>query len=96
VRDPNLTDKYRDTLLKRAEQEWGKTGPEKFQRMKERFLKLDADHLHELQLGGVDHFSALTMLDQGVNRSVGPQIRYQIKDLPNGTKITRILEKGAQ
>ena len=53
-------------------------------------------HLHELQLGGADHLSALTMLDKGVNRSVGPQIRHQLKDLPSGTKISRVLEKGAQ
>ena len=96
VRDPSVTDKYRDTLLKRAEREWQHSDPEKFQRMKEKFLKLDADHLHELQLGGVDHFSALTMLDQGVNRSVGAQLGHQLRKLPDGTKVKRVLEKGEQ
>ena len=51
---------------------------------------MDVDHLHELQLGGSDHQAMLTMLEKKVNRSIGSQVRHQVKDLPMGTKIDKI------
>lgn len=45
----------------------------------------DVDHIHELQLGGRDVDSNLQALDRSVNRSVGAQIRHQIKGHRTGT-----------
>ena len=52
--------------------------------MQDTFDTMDADHIHELQAGGLDIASNMWMLDSGVNRSVGAQIMNRIKDLPNG------------
>lgn len=46
----------------------------------------DVDHVIDLQLGSADHVSNMRPLDASVNRSMGAQIRYPIKDLPEGTK----------
>ena len=43
-------------------------------------------HVIDLQLGSADHVSNMRPLDASVNRSMGAQIRYPIKDLPEGTK----------
>jgi len=50
----------------------------------------DVDHTIELQLGGADDLSNTKGLDKSVNRSFGSQIRQQIKDLPEGTKIGNV------
>ena len=47
----------------------------------------DVDHIIDLQLGGADDISNMWFLDRSVNRSMGAQINYLIKDLPPGTKI---------
>ena len=47
--------------------------------------KQDVDHIHELQLGGKDVDSNLQALDRSVNRSVGAQIKHQIKGHRTGT-----------
>ena len=47
----------------------------------------DVDHMHDLQLGGLDEVSNMSPLDLSVNRSLGPQIQGQIKNLPVGTKV---------
>lgn len=49
--------------------------------------KYDVDHIIDLQLGGADDISNMWFLDRSVNRSMGSQINYLIKDLPPGTKI---------
>ena len=46
----------------------------------------DVDHVIDLQLGSADHVSNMRPLDASVNRSMGAQRRYPIKDLPEGTK----------
>ena len=51
---------------------------------------MDVDHIHDLQLGGKDTMSNLQMLNKGVNRSVGPQVQHQVKNVPVGTKIKKI------
>ena len=51
----------------------------------------DVDHVIDLQLGGIDHVSNLRPLDASVNRSMGAQIHYLIKDLPPGTKIGNVI-----
>jgi RHS repeat-associated protein len=53
--------------------------------------EFDVDHIVDLQLGGADDVSNMSALFRGVNRSLGPQIYHQIKDLPVGTRITRVL-----
>jgi hypothetical protein len=58
--------------------------PAKRKKMQDSFDTMDADHIHELQAGGLDIASNMWMLDSGVNRSVGAQIMNRIKDLPNG------------
>ncbi|MCC3764182.1 hypothetical protein K3N28_14025 [Glycomyces sp. TRM65418] len=59
--------------------------PTRRQRMQDEFDRMDADHIHELQAGGLDIASNMWMLDSGVNRSVGSQIMNRIKDLPDGS-----------
>lgn len=47
----------------------------------------DVDHVIELQLGGADDILNMNPLDRSVNRSIGSQIRHQIKDYPYGTEF---------
>ena len=51
----------------------------------------DADHIIELQLGGADELNNVQGLDSSVNRSFGSQIKNAIKDLPEGTKVDKII-----
>ena len=93
VRDTKITERYRDNIVTQAEKQWGQTEPERVERIERLIKNMDADHVHELQLGGVDELSALSMLDKGINRSVGVQLMHQLKHLPEGTRITRIIEE---
>ena len=45
----------------------------------------DVDHIIDLQLGGKDIISNMSPLDKSVNRSLGSQIAYVIKELNVGT-----------
>ncbi|QNK82399.1 HNH endonuclease signature motif containing protein [Nakamurella sp. PAMC28650] len=73
-----------------------KTDPERLSGLRSRFKKAfgdgavtkdqDVDHIHELQLGGRDELGNVQALDRSVNRSVGSQIRHQIKDHVEGTR----------
>jgi hypothetical protein len=49
------------------------------------------DHILELQLGGGNGESNLQGLDGSMNSSFGSQIRYQIKNLPNGTAVNGVI-----
>lgn len=51
----------------------------------------DVDHVIDLQLGGIDHVCNMRPLDASVNRSMGAQIHYLIKDLPEGTRIGNVI-----
>ena len=51
---------------------------------------MQPDHIHELQLSGLDESSNLWLLDADVNTGIGRQIWQQIKNLPDGTIIDRI------
>ena len=51
------------------------------------------DHVHDLQLGGIDDTSNMSGLDRSVNRSLGKQINNRTKDLPNGTTIRKVTIK---
>ena len=96
VRDTDVTFQYRKDLLDRAKKDWEHANPAKHQRFKDLLDRVDADHLHELQLGGIDHRSALTMLDKPVNRSFGAQIRPQLAKMPEGTPISQVVEKAGK
>ena len=47
----------------------------------------DIDHIIDLQLGGKNELSNLSPLDRSVNRSLGAQIKNQIKDYEIGTEF---------
>jgi hypothetical protein len=49
----------------------------------------DVDHIRDLQLNGNNRQSNLNGLDRSVNRSFGPQIYNQIKNLPDNTRINK-------
>ena len=51
----------------------------------------DVDHIRELQLGGTNANTNLQALDASVNRSFGRQIQAQIKNLPEGTMVNRVV-----
>jgi hypothetical protein len=50
----------------------------------------DVDHNTDLQLNGTNSMDNLSGRDKSVNRSLGPQIFNQIKNLPDGTKINKV------
>ena len=50
----------------------------------------EVDHIVDLQLGGSDTLANMWLLNYSVNRSLGAQIYWQIKDLPIGTRINRV------
>jgi hypothetical protein len=93
IRNQNITSSYRKNLIKRGRKMWGK-GSERMNKIENLLDKMEADHVHELQLGGADCLSGLRMLEKSINRSIGAKIRQQIKSLPNGTRITDIIIKG--
>ena len=93
-RDPKLTKAYRKQLENKIKLQYGKQNPEFAQKIKERLRdKIDIDHIIELQIGGKDIKSNLKILDQSTNRSFGSQIQHQIKKLPEGAKIDKIIIK---
>ena len=47
----------------------------------------DVDHTIDLQLGGIDDIHNMNPLDKSVNRSLGSQIAYLIKNLDYGTVL---------
>ena len=53
----------------------------------------DVDHVIDLQLGGADNPANMKALDKSVNRSMGAQIQQQTKNLPEGTKINKVIIK---
>ncbi|PLX30238.1 MAG: hypothetical protein C0582_01640 [Alphaproteobacteria bacterium] len=82
------TREYRKNILAQAKKQH--LPDDRYAKLENLLEKMDVDHLHELQLGGIDHTSAMWMLDKGVNRSIGAQIMHQLKDLPVGTYITKL------
>jgi RHS repeat-associated protein len=47
----------------------------------------DLDHTLDLQLGGTDAMSNLKGINTSVNRSFGPQINQQTRNMPDGTRV---------
>ncbi len=82
---------YRKQLNKKIERQYGKKNPKFTQQLLNRMKKeIDIDHIHELQLGGMDVLSNLRIRERAVNRSIGSQIQGQIKKLQEGTKIDSV------
>jgi len=93
VRNPAVTDRYRDGIIEQAEKQWGATDPSRVDRVEKALKRLQVDHMHELQLGGLDHASGLSLIDGSINASFGKQIQLQLAKVPVGTKITEVVEK---
>jgi hypothetical protein len=87
VRDPSITRQYRKDLIARVQRRWGTSDPQKAADLVAKIKTMDADHIQELQLGGLDGSPNLKMTNRGMNRSIGPQIAPQIRNLPPGTQI---------
>jgi hypothetical protein len=93
VRDKRLIEKYRKQINNKIAQQYGRSNPEFAAQLKDKINKMDVDHIVDLQLNGKDILSNLRMLDRSTNRSIGPQITHQIKNLPEGTKIDQVIIK---
>ena len=50
----------------------------------------DVDHTIDLQLGGLDAFSNMSPLNFSVNRSLGAQIGWQLRDVEFGTCVIAV------
>ena len=94
IRDKKVTDQYRNNILNKAEMQWGQSHPEKVESIQRLLRTRDVDHLQDLQLLGQDKFYNLGFLDRKVNTSLGPQIYHQLKEVPFGTRIEKIVIKG--
>ena len=49
------------------------------------------DHTIDLQLGGTNSASNLKPLDASVNTSIGKQLQLQMKNLPDNTRVNRVI-----
>ncbi len=49
------------------------------------------DHIVDLQLGGTNKMNNLQALDKSVNTSFGKQIQLQIQNLPDNTKVNKVI-----
>lgn len=49
------------------------------------------DHIRDLQLGGTNAMDNLQGLNGSVNSSFGVQIKNQIRDLPDGTRVSKVV-----
>jgi hypothetical protein len=67
--------------------------PKKRKEAQDRFNSSDADHKHELQLGGADDPKNMMMLDSGVNSSSGAQLMNRLKHIPDGKTVDIAVNK---
>ena len=92
-RDPSLTKNYKRDVIKKIYDQYGKVNKLFADKLKQRVLDMDPDHVWELQLGGPDIASNLKLLDSDTNRNIGlRQIWPQIRQWPVGTRITIKIE----
>lgn len=89
VRDRNITKKYRQDIIDRIYAQYNHVNPQFSKKLIDRVTRrMQPDHVHELQLGGLDAAVNLKFLDTFTNWHVGTrQIRPQIRNLPDGTRI---------
>jgi hypothetical protein len=96
ARDPQLTRTWKADLIRRIYRQYGAVNPEFAAAARQRVLtQLDADHIHDLQLGGPDTAANLWLLDSTTNRVMGTrQIWPQIRRLPDNTPIRIVVDRG--
>lgn len=96
ARDPQLTRNYKADLIRRIYNQYGARNPDFAAAARLRVLtQLDADHIHDLQLGGPDTRANLWLLDSTTNRVMGTrQIWPQIRPLPDNTPIRIVVDRG--
>ncbi len=94
-RDPGIARKYKQDMIKRIWNQYGKRNPEFANNLINKIKKdMQPDHVWKLQLNGPDDISNLRFLDSFTNWDIGTQqIRPQIRDLETGTRITIRIEK---
>ncbi len=78
------------SLTKTAVVKSGRSATGGFRRLN-RSPGFDWDHIHELQMGGRDIISNLRRVSSRVNRSAGAQISRQLRNVPYGTRISRVM-----
>ena len=79
MRRPLGVGAFKDHLIRAAYDKYNSADPQKFARLRDRITSMDADHIQDFQLGGLDEFSNIWLLDREVNQGLGPQIWQQIK-----------------
>ena len=94
TRDPSLTRQYKNRLVRRAYEEFGRSDPATFRRLRDRIRQMHPDHMQDLQLVGADDAMNLWLLDADVNTGLGRQIWQQIRLLRAGTMIDRVIIRG--
>ena len=82
-RNKYLATKYRNNAKKKIEKLTKKD--KRYQWVKKYYDKADAEHPHELQLGGADN--GFFLLHRSINRSSGAQIKNQLKKYRYGTIV---------
>ena len=94
LRDKRITDNYRQDMIRRIHQQYGRSNPEFAERLiakvghrAGRGNNMQPDHVWELQLGGPDTRSNLQFTHDLTNEGIGNQIWQQIQNLPDGTPI---------
>jgi RHS repeat-associated protein len=89
ARDPGVTNAHRQDMIRRIWAQYGSQNREFANKLIDRVTRrMSPDHVHELQLGGVDADSNLKFLDRFTNWHVGTQqIRPQLRNVPVGTTI---------
>jgi hypothetical protein len=92
VRNLAIIDRYRDGIIEQAKLQW-LNQPERIESIEDLMDHRQADYMHELQLGGLDQASGLSLIDGSINASFGKQIQLQLAKVPVGTKITEVVEK---
>jgi hypothetical protein len=88
-RDPGVVTAWKDRLRERISQTI--TDPAEADRLDTLVKQLNADHMQDLQLMGIDEPENLWLLDAAVNQDRGRQIWNQIRDLAPGTQITEVI-----
>jgi RHS repeat-associated protein len=89
ARDTSLGGLYKYGLIRRVFNQFGASNPELAQTLRTRILnQMNADHVWDLQLGGLDDPSNLHILDAFTNQNMGSQIWSQIMHLPDYTPIS--------
>ena len=90
-RDPQVTRAYKSNLIQRVWQQYAHNPEFRDSAIRRIRSSLQADHIHELQLGGADTWQNLQLMHSFTNWNVGSQqIWQQIRNLPSGTLITGI------